>query len=50
MDQVHPIRDFVKVDIHLPGCPPPADLIFHALAELAAGRMPSIPQEMLQYD
>jgi NAD-reducing hydrogenase small subunit len=50
MDQVHPLRDFVKVDVHLPGCPPSADVIFHALAELAAGRIPEIPQELLKYD
>ena len=50
LDQVHPLRDFVKVDVHLPGCPPSADAIFHALVELASGRMPQVPQELLKYD
>lgn len=50
LDQARPLRDFVKVDIHLPGCPPPADAIYHALTELAAGRMPEIPQALLKYD
>lgn len=50
LDQVHPLRDFVKVDVTLPGCPPSADVIFHALSELAAGRIPEIPEELLKYD
>ena len=50
MEQVHPLRDFVKVDIHLPGCPPSPDVIYYALTELVAGRMPRIPRELLKYD
>jgi len=50
LEQVHPLRDFVKVDVHLPGCPPSADVIYFALTELAAGRIPEIPQELLKYD
>jgi len=32
----------VGVDLFLPGCPPPADLLHHALRELAAGRQPEL--------
>ncbi|MHB1460314.1 MAG: NADH-quinone oxidoreductase subunit B family protein [Armatimonadota bacterium] len=37
-----PVGEVVKVDFHLPGCPPPADLIFHVLSELLAGRIPDL--------
>lgn len=50
LDQVHPLRDYVQVDVHLPGCPPSADAIYAALVDLASGRMPAIPQALLKYD
>ncbi len=37
-----PLHEVVKVDAFLPGCPPPADAIFFALTELAAGRTPDL--------
>jgi len=30
----------VKVDVFLPGCPPPADLIHQVLVDLIEGRTP----------
>ncbi len=41
--QARPIRDFIKVDYHLPGCPPKADLILGVLSELLNGRTPKLP-------
>ncbi len=38
INNVLTLRQCVKVDYYLPGCPPPADAIFHVLAELVAGR------------
>jgi NAD-reducing hydrogenase small subunit len=35
--KVQPLRGLVAVDYYLPGCPPPADLIFFVLGELIAG-------------
>jgi NAD-reducing hydrogenase small subunit len=35
-----PVRELVKVDVFLPGCPPSADTIYYALQELLAGRLP----------
>ena len=35
-----PVHAVVDVDVFLPGCPPSADLIYSALDELLAGRMP----------
>lgn len=51
LDQVQPIRKFVKVDFHIPGCPPSADTIFHVVSELVQGRHPDgIPQPLLHFD
>jgi NAD-reducing hydrogenase small subunit len=36
-----PVHDVVPVDVFLPGCPPSADLIHHALVDLLEGRSPS---------
>lgn len=34
-----PLHALVKVDLFLPGCPPPAEVLFTALSALAAGRL-----------
>lgn len=39
-EQVRPIHACVDVDLFLPGCPPPADAIWHVLSELLEGRQP----------
>src|SRR4030042_6015289 len=38
--KARPVNDVVKVDIHLPGCPPSADAIYYLLSELLRGRIP----------
>jgi NAD-reducing hydrogenase small subunit len=45
-----PLNQIVKVDIHLPGCPPSADAIHHVLKELLEGRMPILTGQNLKYD
>ena len=50
LDKVHPIQDAITVDYFLPGCPPSADVIWHFLTELLAGRDPVIEGEALRYD
>jgi NAD-reducing hydrogenase small subunit len=37
-----PLHEVVKVDLHVPGCPPPAATIVYALTELLEGRMPDL--------
>jgi NAD-reducing hydrogenase small subunit len=49
-DQVKAVDQVVKVDLHIPGCPPPADAIWFALTELLAGRIPVLTDENLTYD
>jgi NAD-reducing hydrogenase small subunit len=50
LKKVRPIQEFVKVDAHIPGCPPDADTIWYALTELLAGRMPKWTEKNLSYD
>ncbi len=35
-----PVHEVVPVDVHVPGCPPPASAILFAVSELLAGRIP----------
>ncbi|MBZ0288031.1 MAG: NADP oxidoreductase [Anaerolineae bacterium] len=39
---VRPVHTVVRVDVFIPGCPPPAEAIFYAVSELLAGRMPDL--------
>lgn len=50
LTRVRPIQEFVKVDAHIPGCPPDADTIWYALTELLAGRAPKWTEKNLCYD
>ncbi|MDJ0833086.1 MAG: NADP oxidoreductase [Gammaproteobacteria bacterium] len=50
LNQVHPVHEVVKVDYFLPGCPPPADMIWQLLTDLLQGREPSFKQEQINYD
>jgi len=45
-----PLGQVVKVDVHLPGCPPSADAIYHVLTELLEGRIPALTGDHLKYD
>ena len=49
MQEARPLDQVVKVDVYLPGCPPPPDAIFYALAELAAGRIPEFTGQNLDW-
>ena len=42
LERVRPVHEVVKVDVFVPGCPPPADAIHFVLSELLAGRTPEI--------
>ena len=45
-----PVNQVVKVDVHVPGCPPSADTIYYVLSELLEGRIPALKGENLKYD
>jgi len=40
--QAIPVHQVVKVDLHVPGCPPPASAIAYVVGELLEGRMPNL--------
>jgi len=50
LDQVVPCHEVVRIDHHLPGCPPSADALWAALAALVEGRTPELPYELVKYD
>jgi len=41
-----PLHEVVKVDLHVPGCPPPAKSIAYVLGELLDGRTPSLASKV----
>lgn len=49
LDEVLPLHRVIDIDVFLPGCPPPADLIWYALHELLEGRQPVIDNTRLRY-
>jgi NAD-reducing hydrogenase small subunit len=44
LKQARPLREFVKVDFSLPGCPPPAKAILGLITDLLEGRKPDASQ------
>lgn len=50
LDKVYPCHEVVKIDYHLPGCPPRADLLYNALVALITGKTLELPYECFKYD
>jgi NAD-reducing hydrogenase small subunit len=50
LDRVYPCHEVVKMDYHIPGCPPPADALWAALQAILAGEEPTLPYALLKYD
>ncbi len=50
LNKVYPCHEVVKIDYHLPGCPPSADCLFQAVAALLNNKPVDLPYELLKYD
>jgi len=50
LNQVFPCHEVVKVDYHLPGCPPSADTLWEALTALLSGKSVDLPYALIKYD
>lgn len=50
LDKVYPCHEVVKVDYHLPGCPPSADTLWAALTALLGNERVELPYELVKYD
>jgi NAD-reducing hydrogenase small subunit len=44
LPRVRPIHEVVHVDLTVPGCPPSAQVIYHVVTELLAGRTPDVTE------
>ena len=50
LDKVYPAHEVVKIDYHLPGCPPSADTLFAALVALLSDEPVTLPYQLIKYD
>jgi NAD-reducing hydrogenase small subunit len=50
LDKVYPCHEVVKIDYHLPGCPPSADTLWEALVALLTDKPVELPYELIKYD
>ncbi len=46
LKQAVPLHDVIKVDVHVPGCPPKPNAILQVLSELLEGRMPDLGSKL----
>jgi NAD-reducing hydrogenase small subunit len=49
LDRVQPVHAVVKVDVYMPGCPPPAGRIRATLEALLDGKMPVLEGREIKY-
>lgn len=50
LDRVYMCHEVVKIDYHLPGCPPPAETLWQALTSLLGGNEVELPYALVKYD
>ena len=50
LNRVYTCQEVVKMDYHLPGCPPPADTLWEALVALLTDKPVDLPYELIKYD
>jgi coenzyme F420-reducing hydrogenase gamma subunit len=50
LNKVYPCHEVVRIDYHLPGCPPRAELIWEALYALVTKNPIKLPYEVVKFD
>jgi len=50
LNKVYPCHEVVRMDYHLPGCPPSAELIWEALYALITGDPLILPYDVVKFD
>jgi len=50
LNRVYPCHEVVKIDYHLPGCPPSADTLWESLVALLTGKPLDLSYELVKYD
>ncbi len=50
LDQVLPCHEVVRIEYHLPGCPPSAETLWMALSALLSAEPLELPYELIKYD
>ena len=50
LNKVYPCHEVVKIDYHLPGCPPSADTLWEALTSLLSDKPLALDYELVKYD
>lgn len=50
LDRVRPAHEVVKIDYHLPGCPPSAEAIWQTLVALLGDGKVELPYALIKYD
>ncbi|NLX23508.1 MAG: NADP oxidoreductase [Phycisphaerae bacterium] len=50
LNKVYPCHEVVKIDYHLPGCPPSADTLWEALVALLSDKPVALPYALIKYD
>jgi len=50
LNKVYPCNEVVKIDYHLPGCPPSADTLWEALTALLNDKPVELPYALIRYD
>jgi len=50
LDKVRPLQEWIKVDISMPGCPPPAEAFIELITAVREGRTPDFTYSMRHFD
>ena len=50
LDRVVPAHEVVRIDVHLPGCPPPAEAIRRAVVAILTKQALDLPHGLIRYD